>query len=277
MIQLKDISFGYQKQQALFHDLNLTLQDGNIYGLLGKNGAGKTSLLKIISGLLFPKQGTNHAFGFTPAERHPDFLADVFFIPEEFPVGPVSIQSFARTYSVFYPKFNAEQFAKVLAEFQLDAKANMSKLSFGQKKKAVLAFGIAANTRLLILDEPTNGLDIPSKTQFRKVISEMIDETRTVIISTHQVRDLGTLMDPIIIIDGGKVLFNQSMEAITEKLEFRLVQSLSEPADALYFERVPGGFMAIYPNDGSRYSEPDIEILFNAIIQHTPAVLAAFA
>ncbi len=266
MIKLNDLSFHYGKKAPLFHSLNLELPAGNIYGLLGKNGAGKTTLLKLISGLKFPKSGTAEVMGFEPKERVPDFLADLFFIPEELYVPNMKINSFVNMYAPFYPKFDRNQFLVHLTEFEIPLDSNMTELSYGQKKKVLLSFGLATNCKLLILDEPTNGLDIPSKSQFRSLLARNVGEDQVVIISTHQVRDMANLIDPIVILEKGEIIFQKALEEITQRLHFQLVPSMEEPEGALYAERVPGGWLTVSKNDSGTESEMDIEVLFNAVV-----------
>jgi len=268
MINLQNIQFGYRRKQPLFDDLNLQIPAGNIYGLLGRNGAGKTSLLKLMSGLLFPKAGSIEVLGHTPKDRLPAFLSDIYFIPEELHIPNMSITTYEKLYAPFYPKFDSGQFHQYLQDFELSPDKKLTGLSYGQKKKVITGFGLATNSRLLILDEPTNGLDIPSKSLFQKLLAGAINNDRTFIISTHQVRDMGSLMDPIIILDNGKIIFQQALEAITQRLTFELSHSLAEPEDALYSERVPGGHLAIYENKMGEETDVDIEVLFNAIVSN---------
>ena len=269
MIQLKDLSFSYKKGPRLFEGLQLSIPGGNIYGLLGKNGAGKTTLLSLISGLLFPKSGTCEVLGHVPGKRQPSFLSDLYFIPEELHIPAMRVRTFVDIYAPFYPKFDRTQFTALLSEFNLDQELKMNKLSYGQKKKVILCFGLATNCKLLILDEPTNGLDIPSKTQLRKILAGAISPDRTFIISTHQVRDLANLMDPIMIINQGKIIFQESLESINQKLQFQLSFREPDPAEVIYAERVPGGFMTINPQNGEGEEEIDLEVLFNAVIEKT--------
>ncbi|MEZ4950250.1 MAG: ABC transporter ATP-binding protein [Saprospiraceae bacterium] len=273
MIDLTNIAFWYKKDKPVFSGLDLNLQKGAIYGLLGKNGAGKTTLLKIISGLLFPKQGTCHVINHKPGQRLPSFLSEVYYVPEELYIPSVKIKEFVNTYAPFYPRFDQARFDKYLDVFEISAENKMDALSYGQKKKAILAFGLASNVQLLILDEPTNGLDIPSKSQFRKVLTDAVSDEVTVIISTHQVRDLASLMDPIIIIENGKVLLQMSIEEIARKYQFQLVPSLKAPKDALYAEPVPGGYLTINHNEEGKHTEVDIEAFFNAIVSKTPGLV----
>ncbi|MFH2050027.1 MAG: ATP-binding cassette domain-containing protein, partial [bacterium] len=201
MIELTNLSFAYKNKAPLFDRLSLKITEGNIYGLLGKNGAGKTTLLKIICGLLFPQQGTCVVLGFAPQKRSADMLKEIYFIPEEFYTPALKINEYVLLYAPFYPNFDPQALENYIATFDLPTNEQLISLSYGQKKKFLIAFGLATNSQLLILDEPTNGLDIPSKSQFRKLLAATMDENRTIIISTHQVRDIGNLIDPIIILD----------------------------------------------------------------------------
>ena len=276
MIKINNLSFGYKKRNQLFQDLDLEVASGNIYGLLGKNGAGKTTLLKLINGLLFPKRGTLNIMDYTPQDRLPDFLADIYLVPEEFVVPSISINAFHRLYAPFYPNFNSSFFESYLSEFEIDKTWKMNKLSYGQKKKVLLSFGMATNVRLLILDEPTNGLDIPSKSLFRKLLAGSITDERTFIISTHQVRDVTNLIDPIIILEDGKILFHETLESVSKKLYFETYFQEKEISEALYNERVPGGYLAVTENPNGHDSEVDLEILFNAVVNNKEKIQQLF-
>ncbi|MEM1120600.1 MAG: ABC transporter ATP-binding protein [Bacteroidota bacterium] len=277
MIQLQNVHFHYQKKTPLFRAMDLTIPAGNIYGLLGKNGVGKTSLLKLIGGLVFPKSGAVEVMGFKPADRFPAFLSDLFFMPEELHVPAMKISTFEKVYAPFYTRFDHQQFQQYLGEFELTDEKKLTALSQGQKKKAITAFGLATNSRLLILDEPTNGLDIPSKSLFRKLLTMAITDERTCIISTHQVRDMGNLMDPIIIMDEGQIIFNDSVETIAEKLQFEVKYSRGEPDNVLYAERVPDGYMVVSENLDGEETEVDIEVFFNAMMANKQAIRRLFA
>lgn len=270
MITIENLSFGYKKNKILFDNLSIELPLGNIYGLLGKNGAGKTTLLKHICGLLYPKQGNSLINGQIATDRLPSMLSDMFLIPEEFELPPISGLLFAKTHSVFYPNFDHVMFESFLAEFQVDASSKLHRLSHGQKKKFYIAFALATRTRYLILDEPTNGLDIPSKSQFRKVIASSMDENRCILISTHQVRDLASLIDHIIILDSGKVVFFQSTFEISSKLAFTLT-SKSDSLEVVYTEDVMGGKAVIY-RAADNETEIDLELLFNGVTHNAAAI-----
>lgn len=266
MIQINNLSFSYGQSKPLFDQMHLSLPAGNIYGLLGKNGAGKSSLLKIMTGLLFPKQGTVNVLNHEPKRRFPQFLREVYLITEEFELPSLTIDRYTRLYSPFYPRFNHDVFEVYLTEFQLERSQNLSTLSYGQKKKFLLSFGLATDCRLLVLDEPTNGLDIPSKSQFRKVVASAIHEERTFIISTHQVRDMENLIDPIIILDEGEIVFFESNEAVAKKLTISRQSKLPEENGLVYSESHFGGYTVVKENDGTGESPMNLEVLFNAVV-----------
>jgi len=266
MIQIKNLSFDYGKRKPVFRNLNLTLKEGNVYGLLGRNGAGKSSLLRNMAGLLFPTSGTCMVNGHNAQDRLPVFLQDLYFLPEEFHTPPVKIKEFVDIYAPFYPKFSLKQFLEYLEEFQLSDNEKFTELSLGQKKKALIGFALSTNTKVLLMDEPTNGLDIPSKSQFRKIIASVATDERIIVISTHQVRDLESLIDPIIILDNSEVLLNATTEEITEKLCFKMVSTVTEHDMVLYSEHSLRGFSIVTQNVDNEHSKADLELLFNATL-----------
>lgn len=277
MIQFSNVNFGYQKKQTLYHHLQLSVEKGFIYGLLGKNGAGKSTLLKLISGLVFPVSGKVDVMGFDPSKRRPPFLEKVFFIPEEIDTPDIDVIAFADDYAAFYPQFNKTQFLSLLKELEVPL-VNLKAMSYGQKKKTWIALGIAANTDLLILDEPTNGLDIPSKRQFRKMMAAAINENRCVIISTHQVRDLDSLIDKIIIVDEGEVLVNAGIETITENLSFQQFNTEAEAWNAIYSESTLAGTYAVLLNEENESGgKMDIELFFNATVANKKTIQHLFS
>lgn len=275
MIEVQHLRFAYKKHEV-FHDLSLTIKPGNICGLLGKNGAGKSTLLRSIAGLLFPKQGKISALSYTPSDRHPAFLQEVFIIPEEFYLPDISVKKFVSCNAPFYPHFNHGQFEKYGAEFGFSLTSRLQQLSHGQKKKVLISFGLACNTSILLMDEPTNGLDILSKNQFRKILAGAVDEKKCVLISTHQVRDLDNLIDHIAILDEGQILFTQSIDKISAKLCFKNSTSIPEITNALYREESLRGSSIILANMDAEESKPDIEMLYKAVLTNGAAIRSVF-
>lgn len=267
MIDIKNLTYKYPSGQAVFNNLNLNLSSGTIYGLLGKNGAGKTTLIKNLLGLRRGTSGELVVGGHNPKNRNRNFLESYFFIPEDPYLPEITMKEYIESYSPFYPNFNIDHFFQILREFELPKMLHFKKVSFGQKKKALIAFAIATHTPLLIMDEPTNGLDIPSKRQFRKIISHMIDDKRLFIVSTHQIRDLHSLIDHMIILDNGEVIVDNSIMMIERAISFEVCRTQPDEESNLYSERVPGGYMCLKEGGGRPESlEVDMEVLFNAVM-----------
>ncbi len=268
MVIINDLGFRYSKKiQPLFHELNCELTSGSIVGLLGKNGAGKTTLLKLMIGLLRPTEGTVRIMDQQPAEREPSLLQDMYFLPEEFHHPSVTIRQYVKANSGFYPRFDQELLKRLITDFELPENKRLNELSYGQKKKFLISFALSTKCRLLVLDEPTNGLDIPSKSIFRRVMAGSLDADQLVIISTHQVRDVENLIDRVLMLEQGKFIMQKNIYEIASKLHFATTSS-PEGEHILYREMVPGGYKVITSQtDGS--SSVDIELLFNAISHGT--------
>lgn len=277
MIEIKSIDFAYSKKQKLFQDLNLSMQSGHIYGLLGKNGAGKTSLLKILSGLRFPQKGSVEVLAYRAEFRKPEMLREIYFLPEEIFTPMLKIRQLTNVYASFYPNFSLEQYNAYLEEFDITNRdLYINKLSHGQKKKVLIAFALACNTKILLMDEPTNGLDIPSKSIFRKVMASAATEDRLVLISTHQVRDLHSLIDSIIILDNGEIVVNEPDERITQKLCFQAVDGDVDEKEVLYFEENLRGNLIVTENKHQIESHLDLELFFNAVMANKKRIKEIF-
>ena len=237
-----------------------------MYGLLGKNGTGKSTLLYLITGLLHPQQGTVLFKDEEVRRRLPSTLSDMYIVPEEFELPSMTMKQYVKLNAPFYPNFSEEQLKKNLALFDFDENIHLGNLSMGQKKKAYMCFALAANTSLLVMDEPTNGLDIPSKSEFRRLIASNMTDEKTIIISTHQVRDIDSLLDHIVIIDQSSVLLNASNADICRRLLFTELP-MSEPTDgALYVQPSVSGNSAILPNEYDEESRMNLELLFNGVL-----------
>lgn len=272
MIRIEQLNFGYSKKTPLFKGLNLQLDAGHIYGLLGKNGAGKSTLLKNIAGLVFPGSGRCLINGVEASKRSVAVLEDLFFIAEDIYVPALTPAQFLKSTAGFYPKFSITDFYAYLKILEVDPDAILTRMSYGQQKKAIIAFGLATNTNVLIMDEPTNGLDIPSKVQFRKLIASVLSDDRCIIISTHQVRDLDSLIDTILILNDHQIVVESSVDDIMEKLVFGLYPDTAG-MPVLYEEESIRGKWAILKNDNEKMSKMDLELLFNAVVLGSPELL----
>ena len=267
MIEVENLSFSYGRRKSkVLEDFSMKLDKGSVYGLLGKNGTGKSTLLYLMAGLLRPQTGNVLYKGVDVKKRYPDTLQDMFLVPEEFALPNVSLKQYVKLNAPFYPNFSDELLNVCLRDFDMNVDIHLGELSMGQKKKAFMCFALATNTSLLMMDEPTNGLDIPSKSQFRKVIASGMSDDKAVIISTHQVRDIDSLLDHVLIMDGSKLLLNQSVSSICEKLYFA-EQGMNEPTEgALYVQPSVQGNSVILPNEYGEDSKLNLEVLFNAIL-----------
>lgn len=265
MIEIKDIGFSYGEHTVL-QNINMTLKDGCIYGLLGENGVGKTTLLTLMCGLKKPKMGTITTDGSTPFDREPDFLAQQYYLGDELAAPNMKASDFALNYGKFREHFCMETFSQIMESFETDINQKMNSMSCGQLKKTHIAFALACRTKYLFMDEPTNGLDIPSKAQFRKAVTKYTREDATIVISTHQVRDLENIIDPIIILDSKEVLMNASLEEISRQFFFDY--SNTPRPDALYSEMTPGGSIQVCLNTSDQESKVNIEALFNTVHRH---------
>jgi len=275
MISVQNLYFNYKKK-PVFNDLSLELQPGFIYGLLGKNGTGKSTLLRSIAGLLFPVKGRIRVMDFNPGKRTPAFLQEVFMVPEEFHMPDLPLEHLENHYAPFYPRFNREQFRKYIAEFNIPLEGSLQNMSYGQKKKVLISLGLATNTSVLLMDEPTNGLDIMSKSQFRRVMAGALSENKCVIISTHQVKDLENLIDRITIIDEGRILFDQTIDNISRRLSFGISFDPEEIRSAIYQESSLRGSAIISANTEGEDSKIDLELLYKAIIVNNQQIQSVF-
>ncbi|MGN0202292.1 MAG: ATP-binding cassette domain-containing protein [Candidatus Cryptobacteroides sp.] len=273
MIRIENLAFSYGANPVL-DNITMTLEDGRIYGLLGENGVGKTTLLSLLAGLKKVKAGSIETDGCNPYSRRPDLLADQFFLTDDPAPQNAEAEKWARRTGSFWPKYNHSQFLEIMAEFENDPSLKMNRMSAGLLKKTWIAFALACNVKHLFMDEPTNGLDIPSKAAFRSAVMKHTREDSVIVISTHQVRDLENVIDPIIILDRQEVLLNASLEEVASKLYFDYGSRLYE--DCYYSEQLPGGFIQVRPNPDGVESKVNIEALFNAVHKHKETMKALF-
>ncbi len=273
MIRINDLGFSYGEKPVLKH-IGMNLEEGKIYGLLGENGVGKTTILTLLSGLKKPQVGSIDIDSHNPFDREPSFLTEQFYLSDDVNAANMKASAYASNYGKFWEMFDMAKFLEIMEVFENDPTQKMNRMSTGQLKKTHIAFALACNTKYLFMDEPTNGLDIPSKAQFRKAIMKYTREDSTLLISTHQVRDLENVIDPIIILDKQDVLLNASIEEITQKLYFEYG---SEKMDgALYSEMIPGGSIQVGLNTAGADSKVNIEALFNTVHQHKELIKGIF-
>ena len=232
MLSIENVTFGYRRGGKVLDGFSLQIADGGVYGLLGKNGTGKSTLLYLMTGLLRPQSGQVLVDGVVSSRREPVTMQDMFLVPEEYNLPPIPLSQYVRVLKPFYPFFSDELLDTCLDGFEMSRDVHLGGLSLGQKKKAYMCIALAANTRYLFMDEPTNGLDILSKSQFRKVIVGAMSEEKTILVSTHQVHDVEHLLDHVIIIDRNRVLLNERLveQETPINLEELFIETLSQRA-----------------------------------------------
>ena len=265
MISINNLQFSYGSSPVL-KNITMKLEEGKIYGLLGENGVGKTTLLTLLCGLKKPQYGSIEIDGTDPYSRDPELYKELYYVPDEVMPLHQTALLFAKNTGVFWANFSLDLFKTIMKEMEVSLDQRMDAMSAGQLKKTYLSFAIACKPRYIFMDEPTNGLDIPSKSQFRAAITKYTSEDSIIIISTHQVRDLENIIDPIIILDKQDVLVNASLEKIASKLTFDYGTTLHP--ESLYSEQLPGGFIQVLPNTDGEETKVNIEALFNAVHKH---------
>ena len=273
MIRIESLTFGYTLRRKVLNDISLSLGEGHIHGLLGCNGIGKTTLLKIICGIMRPDNGSVTVDGVDPMRRKPETFSNLIIIPEEFDLPNISLEKYAEITSPFYPRFDIGAMRGYCQELGVNSQESLHTMSMGQRKKAYIAFALACNVKMLLMDEPTNGLDIPSKTIFRRLLAGYVDETRMVVISTHQVADVESLLDSIVILDQQGVALNATTSEICSKLKFGKAE---EGDEVIYSERTISGDMAVSLNENGEDTQLSIELLFNATTANRDAIAAIF-
>ncbi|MBR5030780.1 MAG: ABC transporter ATP-binding protein [Muribaculaceae bacterium] len=276
MLSINNLSFSYDKRLGdLFQNLSLELNAGNVYGLLGKNGAGKSTLINLMTGLLTPKSGDVTMDGVNVRRRLPMTMSDIFLIPEEIEIPNLTLKSYVSINAPFYPNFSMDDMERYLGIFDMSNEMNVKlhSLSMGQKKKAFMAFAFATNTRVIMMDEPTNGLDIPSKSQFRKLVATCMTDDKMMLISTHQVRDISEILDHVIIIDQSKVLLNSSFASVMSRLAFRPAREGDQP---IFVQPSAMGSLVVVPSQPGEETAVDLEMLFNATLQNPNAINQLF-
>ena len=277
MIEVKNIKYSYpisllrsKQSPRVFNNFSLTLEENKIYGLLGKNGTGKTTLLNLLAGLNWVQNGTINVDGEEIVKRQPSTLGKIFLVPEEFELPNMSLEKYVKLYRPFYPNFSEEVLQRCLRDFELDKIQDLSALSMGTKKKVYMSFALATNTKYLFMDEPTNGLDTQSKSIFRKVVAQNMTDDRTIVISTHQVHDVEQLIDHILILgtDNGsdnKVLINKSVADLTNQYTFEY-RNADNTDGVIYSEpSVKGNAVIAKRSDNQEETQLNLELLLNAI------------
>ena len=278
MLTVENLTFSYHRKKVpLFSDFSLSLPQGGVYGLLGENGAGKSSLIYLMTGLLTPNKGHVMFDGIDVRRRLPETLSNIYLVPEEYELPPISLGKYVKLNAPFYPRFSEEDMKKYLQIFEMDNNIKLDELSMGQKKKVLMSFALATHTPLLLLDEPTNGLDIPSKSQFRKFIAQGMTDDQTILISTHQVKDVEQMLDHIIILGRNRILLNETSQRICERISFIESNDKALLEKAIFSQPTFNGNAMLMPNEHEETeARIDLELLFNGTLNNPVEVANIF-
>ena len=276
MISIEHLQFNYGRK-VVYQDYALQLKNAGIVGLFGRNGSGKSTLLKILSGLLLPQAGQISVLGFEPAQRAPQFLEQVFIIPEEFHLPNISLTTLQKTQAAFYPHFSDSDFQRYIQALELDANIAFGSMSLGQKKKAIIAFALATHTPILLMDEPTNGLDILGRQQFKNIMQGAEQQNRLVIINTHQAHDLESLMNHVLFVDNGKIALSASMATLQNTLSLGISEQQAATDDVIYQEPIGTQWAFIAPKNSEATSHINLELLYKALSYNQQGILDAVA
>lgn len=269
MIRLENVSFGYKKHKYILQDINLLLMPSHVYGLLGMNGVGKSTLLYLITNLLRPQQGTI-SYKNSADRKWQNKIEDFFFVPEEFDLPNISIRNYLKINVPFYPKFSEDDFFQYLSLFGIDCDNRLGELSMGQKKKFYLSFAHSANTALLILDEPTNGLDIVSKQQFRDFISQSTENSdKCIILSTHQINDVDVLFDDVVILHDKHIILQADCESLSRR--FVIEKDGAQINDRNYLAVLQDANRNFSLRAAQSNTRIDLEMLYNMLV-HNPSI-----
>lgn len=276
MIQTNHLSYSYIRKRKTLNDINLRLEDGHIYGLLGKNGVGKSTLLKLLTGAL-RGEGDCSIDGLDPRQRPAELLEKFRLVPENEAIPETTILALAEVCKRLYPNFSEETLQKALTEFEVPATQRLTKMSLGQQKKSLISLSLACGTKYLFMDEPTNGMDIPSKATFRRIVASALadseQEQKTVVVSTHQVDDLESLIDAIIIMENEGVLLTATLQEIGQRLCFGEAE---EGDEVLYTEQTLHGKRSVMINRTGEEMPVDVKLLFSAVVKNPQKFAAIF-
>lgn len=273
MISFNQLGFRYRLGSQVFRDFSMTLSPGHVYGVLGENGVGKSTLMKLASGVLIPTAGSVTIDGREASLREEATMAKIIYLPEEFSLPALTLDEFRKVTTPFYPSFSDESFEECCRVLDVVRDRRLDKLSMGQRKRAYLAFAFACRAEWLLLDEPTNGLDVAAKEAFRRLVARYVDEGQSIIISTHSVREIDSLIDHLIILDRKGIVLDASISEIGSRLRFGRCSAEEEP---LYSESTLAGTSGVVVNTTDEESPVDIEMLFMASLRSTERLRRLF-
>lgn len=223
MLKMNHVSKSYAKDKCAINDCSLEIKPNRIYGLLGENGSGKTTLLRLISGILqqdggeilFENQGV---FENIYAKKEIVFVSDDLYFENK-----ATIKKLRKEYEIFYSNFNIDRYRRLLQIFDLDENKEITTFSKGTKRQAALVLGLSLDSKLFLIDETFDGLDLKVRFELKKFLVEEIEKNKqfSVLISSHNLLELENICDEIVILEDGKLKIHTDLENLKNKM-FRL-------------------------------------------------------
>ena len=214
LLECKKLCKSYGDKTVL-KDINISLEKGKIVGLLGKNGAGKTTIIKLINGLLTPTSGTISVDG------HPvgvESKKAVSYLPERTYLNKsMSVAETIKYFADFYEDFDTEKAHKLVKDFDIDESAKLNKLSKGMQEKVQIALVMSRHAKLYIMDEPLGGVDPATRDYILDTILQNFDDGASMLISTHLISDIERILDEVIFIDHGEIKLQSDADALRAK------------------------------------------------------------
>jgi ABC-2 type transport system ATP-binding protein len=218
VVRVEKLSRRFGDRTAL-HEVDLVLEPGVVLGLVGKNGAGKTTLIQHLLGLLRAQRGSVRVFGLDPVAEPAGVLGRIGYLAEDRNLpGWMTVGELMRYTASFYPRWDAGYAARLCDEFRLDSRQKIRTLSRGQHARAALVAALAHRPELLLLDEPSSGLDpVVRRDVLEAILHTVVEEGRTVLFSSHLLDEVERMSDQLALIDGGRILLAGGLEEIRER------------------------------------------------------------
>ncbi|WP_286149871.1 ABC transporter ATP-binding protein, partial [Romboutsia ilealis] len=230
-IEIKNLTKVYGKNRGI-QDINISIKEGEIYGFIGPNGAGKSTTIKTLLNFIYPTSGEALIFGMDSVKESEKIKEHIGYVPSEVRYyDDVKVKDIIKYAQSFYPKSNKEYIDRICNELELDMNKKMGELSLGNKKKVAIAQSLINNPKLLILDEPTNGLDPLMQKKLFKILIEEKEKGNTVFLSSHNLVEVQNLCDRVCVIKEGKIVDIIEIEKSKTELKLKVTLSSSDITD----------------------------------------------
>lgn len=230
-IEIKNLTKVYGKNRGI-QDINISVKEGEIYGFIGPNGAGKSTTIKTLLNFIYPTSGEALIFGMDSVKESEKIKEYIGYVPSEVRYyDDVKVKDIIKYAQSFYPKSNKEYVDRICNELELDMNKKMGELSLGNKKKVAIAQSLINNPKLLILDEPTNGLDPLMQKKLFNILIEEKEKGNTVFLSSHNLVEVQNLCDRVCVIKEGKIVDIIEIEKSKTQLKLKVTLSSSDITD----------------------------------------------